>query len=55
VSGGHTPRSESSNGNFGKQNAWLIAPDRRRGVELSDNSRNSFTGNDRVDAWVKHG
>jgi hypothetical protein len=55
VGGGHTPCSESRKGNLGKQNAWLIAPNRRRGVEFSENSRHSFTRDDRVDARVKHG
>jgi hypothetical protein len=50
----HATGSKSSSGNLGEQNAGLIAPDRRRRMELSEKAGNSLTLNDSVDTRVKH-
>jgi hypothetical protein len=46
--------SKSSSGNLGEQNARLIAPDRRRRMELSEKAGNSLTLNDSTHTRVKH-
>jgi len=48
-------RSETSDCHFGEQDAWLIAPQRRRRMELSEQTCKSLPGNGCIDARVKKG
>jgi hypothetical protein len=48
------PRPKAGDRHLSEQDARLITPGRRCGMELSEEARESVTGNPRVDARMKH-